>query len=385
MGNLDDYMPVMAMFGLQFTYAGVSLLTRTALLEGMSPRVFVVYRQGIATLLIAPIAYFTRRGKAKLSLGLKSFCLIFFTTLIGVTVNQNIYFEGLYLASTSMASAMGNLVPAVTFIIAAFLGMEKLNIRSLRSNAKIMGTLVCVGGAVLMVLYKGPKLLNSQLLPPKSLLLGGGSAGGDQDWLLGSLLLFTSNCCWSIWLILQVPVTASYPDHLSLSAWMCFMATLQSATVTFFLEPEPAAWKLHSFLELGCCVYAGMVGSAFSFFIQAWCISRRGPLFSAMFNPLGTVITTFFAAILLHEEIYLGSMLGAVGVIAGLYAVLWGKAKDLQRNINVEKDPKLQTAQITQEVKILLDEALSCKIDLEEPLLAGKSTKIEDNQTNDDQ
>lgn len=50
----------------------------------------------------------------------------------------------------------------------------------------------------------------------------------------------------------------------------------------------------------------GMVGSAFSFFVQAWCISRRGPLFAAMFNPLGTVITTVFAAVLIHEEIYTG-------------------------------------------------------------------------------
>ncbi|KAE9462486.1 hypothetical protein C3L33_05588, partial [Rhododendron williamsianum] len=57
-------------------------------------------------------------------------------------------------------------------------------------------------------------------------------------------------------LIKQVPVTASYPDHLSLSAWMCFMAALQSASVTFFLEKDPSAWKLHSVLQLGCCLYA---------------------------------------------------------------------------------------------------------------------------------
>ncbi|KAE9462487.1 hypothetical protein C3L33_05589, partial [Rhododendron williamsianum] len=47
-----------------------------------------------------------------------------------------------------------------------------------------------------MTFYRGPKLLNSQFLPPKSLLLGGGggSGAGDEDyWLLGSLLLFGSN------------------------------------------------------------------------------------------------------------------------------------------------------------------------------------------------
>ncbi|KAE9462491.1 hypothetical protein C3L33_05587, partial [Rhododendron williamsianum] len=67
-----------------------------------------------------------------------------------------------------------------------------------------------------------------------------------------------------------------------------------------------------------------------------------------MFNPLGTVITTVFAAVLIHEEIYTGSMLGAAGVIVGIYAVLWGKAKDVQKEVNVETDPQLQRDQ-TQE------------------------------------
>lgn len=61
MGRIDDYKPALAMIGLQFTYAGVALFTRAALLKGLSPRVFVVYRQGIATLLIAPIAFASRR------------------------------------------------------------------------------------------------------------------------------------------------------------------------------------------------------------------------------------------------------------------------------------------------------------------------------------
>ena len=60
MGGLDEYKPAMAMLGLQFSYAAVAVFTRAALVQGMSPRVFVVYRQAIATLVISPIAYFSR-------------------------------------------------------------------------------------------------------------------------------------------------------------------------------------------------------------------------------------------------------------------------------------------------------------------------------------
>ncbi|KAK7855837.1 wat1-related protein [Quercus suber] len=88
MGEFDYYKPALAMIGLQFIYAGYE------------PRVLVVYRQVIATLIMAPIAWF--RGR--------------------VTANQNAYFEGLYLASSTAASAMANLIPAITFVMAAILG-----------------------------------------------------------------------------------------------------------------------------------------------------------------------------------------------------------------------------------------------------------------------
>ncbi|KAL3535282.1 hypothetical protein ACH5RR_003743 [Cinchona calisaya] len=302
--GLEDQKPIIFMVGLQFMYAAVTLSSRASLLQGMSPRVFVAYRQVIATLLVTPVAVFkSRRNENKCSLGWKNFWLIFLISLIGVTINQNIYFEGLYLASSSISSAMGNLLPAITFVMAYIVGLEKINIQSSRSIAKIIGTIICVTGAISMVLLKGPKLLKQEFhfLPIHSLLSKGG-----ETWLLGCLFLFASNCCWSIWLILQVPVSKSYPDHLSLTAWMCFIASWQSIAIAFFIEKDLQAWKLQTHLEVGC-LFLTSGAIAISFFAQSWCISRRGPLFPAMFNPLCTVIVTFFAFTFFQEEMYVGS------------------------------------------------------------------------------
>ncbi|TKY68965.1 WAT1-related protein [Spatholobus suberectus] len=369
MGWLESNLPGIAMLLNQFIIAGISLSTRLAFLQGMSPAVFVVYRHAFATTVIAPIAYFSGRNSGSYYLNLKSFSWIFLISLIGITVNQNLFFEGVYLASSSTASAMANLVPAFTFVIAACTGMEKMNIRSLRSWAKIVGTVTCVSGAMSIALLKGQKLLNAEIMPSKSIL-----GAGDENWLLGCLSLFGSCIAWSLWLILQVPASKSHPDHLSFSAWMCFMATLQTAVVTLFLEQDPNAWKIRSVLEFGCSLYSGVMGSAVLFFLQAWCISRRGPLFSAMFNPLFTVIATVLAAILLHEEIYVGSLLGAIGVIIGLYVVLWGKAEEVVVK-EEEEDPK-STVNSTEDVNSLIDESYEkacCKTDLEEPLLSSDS------------
>ncbi|GMI81132.1 Usually multiple acids move in and out Transporters 34 [Hibiscus trionum] len=365
MGGWGDYKHTMAMLGLQVGYAAVALVTRAAMLQGMSPRVLVVYRQAVATLAVAPAAYLSRRKSGGPSMGIRSFSLIFLASLIGIAINQNIYYEGLYLATSSTASAMANLVPAVTFVMAAIVGLEKVDIRSLRSIGKIAGTVICVTGAIFMALLRGPKLLNAQALPAKSLI---GAEG--EHWLLGCLFLFGSACCWSVWLILQVPASARYPDHVSLSAWMCFFGTLQSAAITLFLEPDLEAWTLHSSFELVCCLFVGIFGSGLSFFVQAWCISQRGPLFSAMFNPLCTVIVTILAAPLLHEEIYTGSLIGAVGVIGGLYVVLWGKAEDYQV-LNKETDPESLNGQIS----------TTNTSPIEEPLLSDKSTITNENNS----
>ncbi|KAG5225854.1 WAT1-related protein [Salix suchowensis] len=304
MSSFENSKPALAMLGLQFSYAIVSLITRAALVQGMSPRVFVVYRQAIATVFIAPLAHFSRKSGGT-SMGLRSFSLVFSASLIGVTINQNIYAEGLFLASSSMASAMGNLVPAITFVMAYFIGNGGM----------------CQWSHINDI-AQGPKLLNTTIFESRG-----------EDWLLGCLLIFASTCCWSIWLILQVPVTASYPDHYPCQPG-CVSWALQSGILTLFLEKDLDAWKLHSYLEVGCCLFTVKHRNYriwVSFFVQAWVISQRGPLFSAMFNPLCTVIVTILASIFLHEEIYSGSLIGAAAVIFGLYIVLWGKAKDLMK------------------------------------------------------
>lgn len=54
--GFETYKPTIVMIALQFMYATITLCTRATLVQGLSVRVFVVYRQTIAFLLIAPIA-----------------------------------------------------------------------------------------------------------------------------------------------------------------------------------------------------------------------------------------------------------------------------------------------------------------------------------------
>lgn len=64
------------------------------------------------------------------------------------------------------------------------------------------------------------------------------------------------------------------------------------------------------------------------------------------------------------------SLIGAIGVIIGLYVVLWGKSKDL---LESNEETKLQIDEAGK-VRISIDESSGKTIDLEEPLLPDKSS-----------
>ncbi|KAF7058992.1 hypothetical protein CFC21_065953 [Triticum aestivum] len=313
----ERHKPCVAMVLVQLFYSLVDMALKTAYGLGMRPIVFVAYRQGIAAaaLLLASLA---ARGLTlrPMAVGSRTFALLFLASLASAT-GQYFYFMGLQLASPSMARATTNLAPGITFAIAAVIGLEKVDLRSSRSIAKIVGTVVCLAGAMLMAFFKGPKLLGALLLP------------ATDDWVRGGIYLMGNAFCFSIWYILQVPVCKSYLDPLSLATWMCFLATLQCAVMAFFLEANyMEIWKLASIWELPCILYGGVFASGANFFMQSWCISVKGPLYSAIFTPLSAVITTILATLVLHEELHIGSVLGAIVIILGLYVVLWGKADD---------------------------------------------------------
>ncbi|XP_006660646.2 WAT1-related protein At4g30420-like [Oryza brachyantha] len=322
-GWAELYGPCAGMVLVQWFYALVDMALKAAYGMGMRPIVFIAYRQGIAAaaLLLASLAARGWDLRPHMAVGARAFALLFAASLACAT-GQYFYFQGLQLASPSMARATTNLAPGITFAIAAVIGLEKVDLRSSRSWAKIAGTVVCLAGAIAMAFFKGPKLLSG---------LPFAAAAADDDWVKGGIYLIGTAFCVSMWYILQVPVCRSYLDPLSLATWMSFLATLQCAVMAFFLESNYLEiWKLASVWELPCILYAGVFASGANFFLQSWCISVKGPLYSAIFTPLSAVITTVLSTIFLHEELHIGSILGATAIIIGLYVVLWGKAEDVK-------------------------------------------------------
>lgn len=319
--KMGKFKPHLAQVAVQMAYAGMNVLTKVALADGMNHFVFVTYRQIIATLAIGPLAYVLER-KRRPPMTWALLFQIFLLAFGGITINQNFYFAGLNYTNSTFAAATTNLIPVVTFLMATVLRYENVNIRSLRGVAKVVGTIVCVGGAMVMTLYKGSVIH----------MLNAYSSTANNS-ILGSILLFASVFSWSSWIIFQAPVVKRYPAQLSLTAMMCMFGAMQSGVIALIFEHSTSSvWTIGWNLELLSYIYTGLICSAFAFFVQTWCVHLKGPVFAAVFNPLNTIVVAILECFIFHASLHVGSVVGSLFIVGGLYSVLWGKAKDHKIN-----------------------------------------------------
>ncbi|XP_019702179.1 WAT1-related protein At5g07050-like [Elaeis guineensis] len=333
MGCCSDFLqrakPYVAMISLQFGYAGMNIISKVSLNHGMSHYVLVVYRHAFATLSIAPFAlYFERNVWPRITFSI--FVQIFVLGLLGPVIDQNFYYAGLKFTSPTFSCAMSNILPAMTFVMAVICRMEKVDLKKIRCQAKVVGTLVTVAGAMLMTLYKGPimEMVWTKHVQPHRSSVPETTDSSDKDWLKGSIFLVIATLAWAALFVLQAVTLKQYSAQLSLTTLICFMGTLQAIAVTLVMEHKPSVWKIGWDMNLLAAAYAGIVTSSIAYYVQGLVMQSRGPVFASAFSPLMMIIVAIMDSFILAEKIYLGGVLGAVLIVVGLYSVLWGKYKE---------------------------------------------------------
>ncbi|XP_017976313.1 PREDICTED: WAT1-related protein At1g09380 [Theobroma cacao] len=339
---LGDFVPFLANVLVQLGYAGMNITSKLAMESGMKPLILVAYRQIFATLAIAPFAYFLER-KTRPKITKHILFQIFLCSLTGATANQVFYFVGLENSSATVACALNNVLPAATFALAALCRQEAVGIKKASGQAKVLGTLVCVGGAMLLSFYHGHTIGigDSSIHWAYADKMTSKSSSNGSNFFLGPFLVMASAVAWAVWLIIQGQTSKNFPAPYTCTALMCFMASIECTIIGIFSDHKISAWSLSSSMRLIAALYAGIVCNAMTFCVLSWSIQKKGPLYVSVFSPLLLVIVAVLSWALLREKLYVGTVVGSVLIVGGLYAVLWGK----DREIKQMKSNQLETAE----------------------------------------
>lgn len=118
------------------------------------------------------------------------------------------------------------------------------------------------------------------------------------------------------------------------SALMSVMASIQSIIFALFKERDDwNQWKLGWDIKLFTALFSGIVASGIVWVLIAWCVCIKGPLYASVFNPLFLILVAIGGSLLLDERLHLGSVIGSLLIVIGLYIVLWGKGRELKQTI----------------------------------------------------
>ncbi|MFQ6630374.1 hypothetical protein Gotur_008212 [Gossypium turneri] len=292
---LHGLKPAMLMVVVQVVFAGVNVLYKLAENDGMSSKVMVAYRFIFASAVMIPLALIVERKRPKLTW----------------TVLLQAFFCGL-------------------------LGLEKVGFGTMAGKAKVLGTLIGIGGAMLLTFYKGVQINTGSVHLDLVHHQHHGAASSysshpsSAHHLWGALLALGSCISYALWLNVQAKMGEKYPCYYSSTALTCIMAAIQSTVFALCLEKDWSQWKLGWNVRLLTVAFAGILGSGLMFSLVAWCVRLKGPLYASVFNPLLLVLVAFAGSFFLEENLYLGSIMGAVLIVMGLYIVLWGKGKEME-------------------------------------------------------
>ncbi|GJN07435.1 hypothetical protein PR202_ga25267 [Eleusine coracana subsp. coracana] len=326
-GCWEDGAISLGLVAVQLGGAAYMVVVTPVLALGLDPLFLVAVGSLCTGILTLPFALKIERKKWPSGMSNRLLREFIVLALGGVTGFQALMLHGMKMTSPAIASAMPNLAPGIIFVVSGCLGFERVDLRCRYTRAKILGTVVCLGGAVAMTVLQSPATPRGR----RPLDNAAAVARSHRDWVAGCLFLLGAVLVLSATIVLQAATMIHFPAPFTL----CSVTSLIGAVLTAAFQVvtagqfSPGTPQISLEIVLSLVLVGGLVSSACIMF-QTWALERKGPVMVSMFSPTQTVGSAIFSALFLGRVMQPGSILGTVFLFSGLYVVLWAKKKEGQ-------------------------------------------------------
>ncbi|MCL7025351.1 hypothetical protein MKW94_028238 [Papaver nudicaule] len=342
-----DWVLIVGLIGVQIVYSVYSVIMSNLMALGLSPLFLVIYCSFATSLFLFPLCLCFERSKWPKEFSTKLLGQLLLISFGGVTLFQSLLLVGVKKTSPAIACAMPNLAPGIIFVIAWALRFEQVNTSCIYSKVKILGTCICVIGAITMSILYAPGAASESTNPNDEI-------NGEVKFV-GIVCLMTAILVLSCVVVLQAATLGDFPAPMTLCAITSFIGAV--LTTILKLVEERGLVMTHSYVRtgdlVGYAILGGIISGACTSF-NTWALKTKGPVYVSTFNPIGTVSSVILSALTLGDSIGLGSVSGMIMMFTGLYFVLWAKKKE---NVVVSEEAVIPKNYETEKPLLLYDAA----------------------------
>lgn len=276
-----------ALLVVSFCFATFPVAGKWAMF-GFEPRAISVWRVVVAALVLMTLAY--RKHPNEMRMSGRDLLQAFWLSLLGVSVNQVLYIEGLKRASATNAGLFMCLIPVLTYGISVLFGREALVLR------KVFGLFLAMTGVAVLFVFR--------------------RSNQAADSLLGYVLVVLNATSYSVYLVLAKPMLKRKPA-LVVIAWVFLFGAavvpLMSLDVAWAPEASGRAWVALAWILLFPTIT--------SYGLNTWALERTEASIVGIYVCLQPIINMFLAALLLSERLKWPSAVAALLVLLGVYFV----------------------------------------------------------------
>jgi len=283
----------LALAAVQVLFATNAVVGRIAL-RHISPTTMLAVRVPSAALLFVALRWFISRRAGWQAVGRADLWRLAWAGLLGVSLNQLLFFEGLARSTATNAVVINSSIPVFAAGFAMLRRAERPTLR------RIAGLAVALTGALLVA------------------LLGRSGATVRFELGLGELFLTLNSAAYALYLVESRPLFQRYRTDTAITWIFVFAATLLLPLgLGPLLRDLPAAPPAAQ-LSLAYIVIGPTVGA---YFLNGYALRRASTQLVAIYIFAQPAIAALLAAALLDERIHAVTLAGAALIGTGIALV----------------------------------------------------------------
>ena len=272
------------------------IIAKDVMPEKLGPTAFIFIR-----ILGASILFWTIKRYVKETIDKKDFFRLAVCGVLGIAINQLLYFHGLNLTSPIDASIIYTAVPVLVLIFSYLMLKEKI------TKTKIIGIVIGGTGALLLILY--------------------GNKNQGTSSLMGNALIFSNAIFYAFYLVYVKPLMKKY-HPITVISWVFLIGFIFMIPVGIndVVSTNFSAFTLNTYLVISFVV---ICTTFMTYLFNIYALSKVPPRVNGSYiylQPLVSfIMVSLYAYVFGNEEyaqdINLVKIVSSILVIAGVYLI----------------------------------------------------------------